>query len=118
MPQIHRSAYVNRLLKIDTLAQIARNLPSDLGIEILSHFFSSLRFSQFLSFKFRFSGFRVLLHRFSTSQNCFHYHVPEPHCCLKIEELSIYCISIVFLMKKMTITAQECGLVMNPQIDI
>lgn len=39
MPQIHRSAYVNRLLKIDTLAQIARNLPSDLGIEILSHFF-------------------------------------------------------------------------------
>lgn len=66
MPQIHRSGYGNRLLKIDTLAQIARNLPSDLGIEILSHFFSSLRFSQFLSFKFRFSGFRVLLHKFST----------------------------------------------------
>lgn len=99
VPQIHHSVYVNRLLKVDTLAQIARNLPSDLGIEILSHFFSSLCFCQFLSFKFRFSGFCVLLHRFSTSQNCFHYRVPEPHCCLKIKEQSVYCISIVFLMK-------------------
>lgn len=98
VPQIHRSVYVNRLLKIDTLAQIARNLPSDLGIEILSHFFSSLHFSLFLSLKFRFSGFRVLLHSLSTSQNCFHYRVPEPHCCLKTEEPSVCCISIVFLM--------------------
>lgn len=54
MPQIHRSAYVNRLLKIDTLAQIARNLPSDLGIEILSHFFFFTTFLSVLIFQIPF----------------------------------------------------------------
>lgn len=39
MPQIYCLFMLIALLKRDTLTQIARNLLSDLGIEILSHFF-------------------------------------------------------------------------------
>jgi hypothetical protein len=88
------------LLKIDTLTQIARNLLSDLGIEILSHFF--LYYVSLCSY---------LSHSVSLGSVCGFVCSSRlkivsikvclsPTVVLKLKSNLFYYISIIFLLKR------------------
>lgn len=99
VPQICGSVYVNSAFENRYIHPDSKKSTQWFGYWNTESFFSSLRFSRFLSFKFRFSGCCVLPHMFSTSPSCFLQSVPEPPCSLKIKERLVHCIFIIFLMK-------------------